>query len=67
MTDYLWLVGIVVFLGLIVALAGPIRAWFSEESKVFLHDIKANDEIELEEAEREAEAVVPAKPKPRAG
>ncbi len=64
MADYLWLVGIVVFAGLVLALAGPIRAWFSDESKVFLHDIKANDEIDLEEVEREAEAETERKPSP---
>ena len=58
MTDFVFLIGIVVFLGLLVALAGPIRGYFSSESKVFLHDLKANDEIELEEAQREATATV---------
>jgi hypothetical protein len=62
MADYWWLVGVVVFAGLVLALAGPVRAWFSDESKVFLHDIKAADEIELEEAEREATAEPAAKP-----
>ena len=56
MTDIAIIIGIVVFLGLLVALAGPIRAWFSDESKVFLHDIKAADELDLEEAQREATA-----------
>jgi hypothetical protein len=56
MTDFVVLIGIVVFLGLLVALAGPIRAWFSDESKLFLHDIKPNDELDLEEAQREAGA-----------
>jgi hypothetical protein len=56
MTDLVALIGIVVFVGLLAALAGPIRAWFSDESKVFLHDIKANDELDLEEAQREATA-----------
>lgn len=56
MTDLAILIGIVVFLGLLLALAGPIRAWFSDESKVFLHDIKAADELDLEEAQREANA-----------
>lgn len=65
MTDFAILIGIVVFVGLLVALAGPIRAWFSDESKVFLHDIKANDELDLEEAQREATAEV--RPKPHAG
>ena len=58
------LVGIAVFVGLVVALAGPIRAWFSDESKVFLHDIKANDELDLEEAQREATAEVRSGAKP---
>ena len=56
MTDLVVLIGIVVFLGLLIALAGPIRAWFSDESKLFLHDIKPNDELDLEEAQREATA-----------
>lgn len=49
-------IGIVVFVGLAIALAGPIRAWLSSESKVFLHDLKADDELDLEEAQREATA-----------
>ena len=67
MTDFVLLIGVVVFLGLLAALAGPIRAWFSDESKVFLHDIKANDEIDLEEAQREAvaEARPPVRPQVR--
>jgi len=56
MSDIVIFIGIVVFVGLLLALAGPIRAWFSDESKLFLHDIKANDEIDLEEAQREATA-----------
>ena len=56
-------IGIAVFVAMAVALAGPIRAWFSDESKVFLHDIKPNDELDLEEAQREATA----KTAPRAG
>jgi FlaG/FlaF family flagellin (archaellin) len=50
------IIGLVVFIALVVALAGPIRSYFSEESKVFLHDIKADDELDLEEAQREATA-----------
>lgn len=65
MTDIAILIGIVVFLGLLVALAGPIRAWFSDESKVFLHDIRAADELDLEGAQREATAET--RPKVRAG
>ncbi|MDK9695913.1 MAG: hypothetical protein OEL76_05965 [Siculibacillus sp.] len=49
-------IGIVVFVGLAIALAGPVRAWLSSESKVFLHDLKADDELDLEEAQREATA-----------
>lgn len=61
MSDFVVLIGIVVFLGLLAALAGPIRAWFSDESKLFLHDIKANDELDLEEVQREATAETPPK------
>lgn len=60
MTSLTLLIGIVVFVGLVAALAGPIRAWFGSESKVFLHDLPAREEIELEEAQREATA----EPKP---
>lgn len=65
MTDFAILIGIVVFLGLLVALAGPIRAWFSDESKLFLHDIKPNDELDLEEVQREAGAKVVPKAQAR--
>ena len=65
MTDFVVLIGIVVFLGLLVALAGPVRAWFSDESKLFLHDIKPNDELDLEEAQREATAKAVPKPQAR--
>jgi FlaG/FlaF family flagellin (archaellin) len=57
-------IGVVVFIALVVALAGPIRSYFSEESKVFLHDIKAEDELDLEEAQREATAQTRSQPKP---
>ena len=65
MSDFVFpVIGVVVFIGLVVALAGPIRAWFSSESKVFLHDLKADDELDLEEAQREATAQTrpPVKP-----
>jgi hypothetical protein len=64
MTDFVILIGIVVFLGLLVALAGPIRSYFSTESKLFLHDLKANDEIDLEGEQREATAVEKPRVKP---
>ncbi len=57
-------IGIAVFIGLVVALAGPIRAWFSDESKVFLHDLKPADELDLEEAQREATAETRPQVKP---
>jgi hypothetical protein len=60
MTGLTLLIGIVVFVALVIALAGPVRGWFTSESKVFLHDLPARDEIELEEAQREATA----EPKP---
>ena len=58
------LIGIAVFIGLVVALAGPVRAWFSSESTVFLHDLKPNDELDLEEAQREATAESAPRAKP---
>lgn len=64
MSGIVYLIGIIVFAGLALALAGPIRAWFSDESKVFLHDLKANDEIDLEGEQREAVAKVKAPVRP---
>jgi len=65
MSGIVYLIGILAFGGLVLALAGPIRAWFSDESKLFLHDIRAADELDLEEAQREATAE--ARPRVGAG
>lgn len=69
MTGLAFGIGILAFIGLLVALAGPVRSYFSDRSKLFLENIPAESEEELEDAIREAALPVPGEPvaeKPKA-